>query len=258
MNETQEGRRGEPSLEPWALELEGRTADPNTCQELSRVVALLRNLPEPESSGDLAERVLARVARERSRPRLWRGLFHVVPDASPRLGLALAAGIALLLITASPTSLSSWLGFGDAAPRQVGVPGGVATVADASATWVAPQAVVRRVPRVGVLRPQFVSVYAPAPAARPRVAFERAAIDEAFDSRLDEQLNRLVLDPTAFALRLEQMPQRDSFIARLAERAAERGDAPEIALSVRRSPHPLAHQVVNRMLRATLVANAPR
>ena len=62
----------------------------------------------------------------------------------------------------------------------------------------------------------------------------------------------------AFALRLQQMPQRDSFIARLADRAAQRGDAPEIALSVRRSPHPLAHQIVNRMLRATLVARSTR
>ena len=45
-------------------------------------------------------------------------------------------------------------------------------------------------------------------------------------TRLDHQLNQLMMNPTAFAQRLEHVGQRDRFIARLAERAAERGDAP--------------------------------
>ncbi|MGH7337329.1 MAG: hypothetical protein ACREI7_07120 [Myxococcota bacterium] len=84
-------------------------------------------------------------------------------------------------------------------------------------------------------------------------------MEEAFEARLDRQLNQLMIDPTAFSTRLEQIAQRDEFIARLARRAAERGDAPEIALRVRESAHPLATQIVDRLLRATLVASvSPR
>ena len=70
--------------------------------------------------------------------------------------------------------------------------------------------------------------------------------------RLDHQLNQLMMNPTAFAQRLELIDQRERFIARLAERAAERGDATEIALRVRESPHPLAGVLVERLLGAQL------
>ncbi len=255
MTDPRDDRRAEFPLEPWALEIEGRPADSEACQELSRVVGLLRNLPEPEASDDLVARILERVAEQRARPRVLRGRFG---DAawSPRVGLALAAGIAGFAVLAGVPGVpfpSSWIGGGverAAAPTAIPVPVAIATVAEPSAPRVA--VVPRR--SAAVVRPQFVSVYAPSHAARPRVVFERTAIDDG----LDQQLNQLMLDPTAFALRLQQMPQRDGFIARLAERAAQRGDAPEIALRVRRSPHPLAGQIVNRMLHATLVARSAR
>lgn len=260
MTDLRDDRRAEPPLEPWALELEGSAADSPTCRELSRVVALLRSLPEPEASPDLTERVLARVAGERARPRGVRRLWSAAPAGSPRFGLALAAGIAgLVAVSVAPERLplTSWFG-GPLAPAaappslQMAAP----TAAGGSAIRVSSRPSRIRRSSAAVLQPQFVSLYAPEPA--PRVAFERSSYDEAFERHLDQQLNRLMLDPTAFAQRLEQMPQRDGFIARLSDRAAQRGDAPEIALSVRRSSHPLAGQIVNRMLRATLVARAPR
>src|SRR5262249_38682448 len=91
------------------------------------------------------------------------------------------------------------------------------------------------------------------PSAMPRLRPERSPIDDAFDARLDHQLNQLMLDPTAFAQRLELVAQRDRFMARLAERAAARGDAAEIAFRVRESHHPLAGEMVQRLLSATLV-----
>ena len=60
------------------------------------------------------------------------------------------------------------------------------------------------------------------------------------DRRLDAQLNELQLDPHAFLRRLERVRERERFVQRLAERAARRGDAAQVALSVRAVPHALA------------------
>ena len=113
-----------------------------------------------------------------------------------------------------------------------------------------------------MIRPQYVGAALAQTSAGvvfPRYRPERAPIEDSIDARLDHQLNQLMIDPTAFAQRLERLAQRDQFIARLAERAAERGDAAEIAFRVRESPHPLAGQLVERLLRATLVASvSPR
>jgi hypothetical protein len=64
-----------------------------------------------------------------------------------------------------------------------------------------------------------------------------------------------MIDPTAFLQRLDQIAQPEQFVARLTQRAAERGDAAEIAFRVRESSHPLAPQLFERLLRATLVAS---
>jgi hypothetical protein len=243
-------------LEPWALDLlsqdrAGKPSDPDAQEELARLVSLLRRLPDPEPSPDLAGRVLDYVAEQRSRRRVVSMAFGVARRlASPSVALPLAAAVATLLaITVSPGSLPSILRSGDAAVE-------VDTI-ESNAAAERPNPIRRS---TIVIRPQFVSaVFAQAPAASPRMRLDRAPLEEAFDQRLDRQLNQLMIDPTAFAQRLERVAQRDRFIARLAERAAERGDAPEIALRVRQSPHPLASQLVDRLLRATLVASiSPR
>ena len=63
----------------------------------------------------------------------------------------------------------------------------------------------RRRRPTALVRPQFVSALAQTAAAAPRFRLERAPIEEAFEARLDRQLNQLMIDPTAFALRLEQI-----------------------------------------------------
>lgn len=235
------------SLEPWALELlrQDQTGDdPRTQQELAQLVALLRALPDPERSPDLARRILERVAEQESRPRVVRAVFGAARHVTrPGVAAMLAAGIAALVaLGLSPESLPTIFG----AETGTGVAG-----AD-------PVIPTRRRPMV-LVRPQFVSAFAQTAAAAPRFRPDRAPMEEAFEARLDRQLNQLMIDPTAFAERLELIAQRDEFIARLARRAAERGDAPEIALRVRESAHPLATQIVDRLLRATLVASvSPR
>lgn len=234
-------------LEPWALELlrqEQAGDDPRTREELAQLVALLRGLPDPERSPDLARRILEHVAEQESRPRIVHAVFGAARHLTrPGVAAMLAAGIAALVVLApSPEWLPSILG-------------------TETGTRVAGQDLLsptRRRPAV-IVRPQFVSAFAQTAAAVPRFRPDRAPMEEAFEARLDRLLNQLMIDPTAFAKRLELNAQRDEYIARLARRAAERGDAPEIALRVRESTHPLATQIVDRLLRATLVASvSPR
>jgi hypothetical protein len=242
--------RNDPKpLEPWALELlrhDRLGDDQHTQLELARLVALLRALPDPERSPDLAQQILAHVAEQSARSRVTHGVFGIVHQLSrPAVAGMLAAGIAaaVIVFTVAPESIPSSLRVDE-------------TVASTVAPMVSESGAPIRPHRHQLVRPQFVSaVFAQAPAA-VRFAPERAQLDDAFDARLDRQLNQLMIDPTAFAQRLEHVAQRDQFIARLAKRAAERGDAPEIALRVRESPHPLAGLLVDRLLRATLVAAA--
>lgn len=230
-------------LEPWALELLRQNladGDPQTQVELARLVALLRSLPEPTVSPDLAQRILARVAAERSQPRVVRGAFGALRRLSrPEVAGLLAAGIAALFaVVLAPDSTPSVLR---------------ASSESADSALATPAR--RRAP---VIRPQYVTAALAQPSAGlviPRFRSERSPIEDSIDARLDHQLNQLMLDPTAFALRLEQLAPRDQFIARLAERAAERGDAADIAFRVRESHHPLADQLVDRLLRATLIAS---
>jgi hypothetical protein len=74
-----------------------------------------------------------------------------------------------------------------------------------------------------------------------------------FDQHLDAQLNELQLDPNAFFRRLERVQDRERFVQRLAERAARRGDAAQVGLSVRAVQHRLAQPMVEQFLQASLV-----
>ena len=229
-------------LEPWAVELlrqDFADGDPQTQEELARLVALLRSLPEPVPSPDFTRQILARVAAEGSRPRVIYAAFGALRRLSrPEVAGLLAAGIAALFAAVlAPDSTPSVL-------RVQAVP------ADESLA-------IRGHRRAPLIRPQYVTAaLAQASAGVPRFRLpERAPIDDSFAARLDHQLNQLMIDPTAFAERLEQLEPRDQFIERLAARAAERGDAAEIAFRVRESQHPLAGQLVDRLLRATLVAS---
>ena len=60
-------------------------------REFRATVSLLRRLPEPEHPSGLAESVMARVARDGSRPARVRSLLRRATE--PRFALPLAAGI---------------------------------------------------------------------------------------------------------------------------------------------------------------------
>jgi len=233
-------------LEPWAIELlrqEHAGDDLQTQRELAELVALLRTLPDPERSPDLANRILERVSHYEARPRVVHLAFGAARHlARPGVAAMLAAGIAALVaVGLPPESISRLLGREPDPGRDV-----IGTATGPVRSPIGQHS--------ALIRPQFVSaVFAQAPDTFPRVRPERAQLDEALDARLDYQLNQLMIDPTAFAVRLEGVGQRDAFIARLAQRAAERGDAPAVALRVRDSSHPLAGELVDRLLRATLV-----
>jgi len=243
-------------LEPWALDLLDRESEPDPAarEEIAKVVALLRGLPDPEPPERLVETILARASEPRSSRRVLgdalRRVRRIAPPAP--IALAMAAGVAGLIAFA---------------PTQIGLPsilGGIGgdpslrTAAVTSEASVAGEGTQRTTAighrKIGVVRPQFV--FAQTPTAIPQVRFDRPSLEEPFARGLDRQLNQLMMNPTLYAMRLERIAQRDQFIERLAERAAQRGDAPEIALRVRQSDHPLAPQLVDRLLQATLVADA--
>jgi hypothetical protein len=234
------------ALEPWALEmlrLERAGDDPAAAQELARLVALLRALPDPERSPDLTHRILEHVAAYEAQPRVVRVAFGAarLVTHNPAIAGILAAGIAALFAIGLAT---------ESIPSVLQMSAEPEIAANNTPTG----STTRR--RHVLIRPQVVSaaVFSQAPAAMlPRIRPDWAQPDP-IDAHLDHQLNQLMIDPTAFAERLEGVEQRDQFIARLAARAAKRGDATEIALRVRESSHPLTTLLVDRLLRAQLVA----
>lgn len=235
-------------------------------EEIRAVVSLLRGLPDPEPPEGLVPQILERIAAREARPAVMRAASRAARAlAEPRAGLALAAGLAGLLALASFQGLSPFglLPTDEPAPLRsarsgpdVVAPG---AVADGTVPVVRRPAPVRR-PSATVVRPQFVSFlnsypHVTTPSVRlgqpGDVGLER--LDRRFDERLDRQINRLLLDPTAFCERLDGVARRDAVIARLAARAARRGDATEIAMRVRQTEHPLGEQLVDRLLRAAIV-----
>jgi hypothetical protein len=225
---------------------------------------LLRNLDSPEiDDPERAERILLALSKQAARPNVIRTAFGSARRvARPPVALALAAGMAgLLAITVAPEIVP----FLQTPPDE--------TMAAAAPATRTPERVAanpldatrqsqpihhRTTP---VIRPQLVNVsgFSPSSESVGSDRYDRAPYESSYDRGLDRQLNQLMIDPHAFAVRLESIGQRDRFIARLAERAAQRGDAPEIALRVRQSQHPLAGQLVDRLLRATIVATvSPR
>ena len=219
------GRRdtsGAPETDPLLPEMTSARAEApaqaDELRELREVVSLLRTLPEPEPPEGLVQRVMERVAEIESRPRYasWRR------EVAPVAGAALAAGIAGLLFFAAlaprpPTPLPS------AAPVAVAGPHGIFFVG---------------------LTPAF---------GGPEVEMVRGVAANPIDLGLDRQLNLMQLDPQAFFQRLERVPNRDRYLARLALRAAARGDAPQVAMRLRSSRHDLARNASDQFLRASLV-----
>lgn len=254
------------SLEPWQIELEAEARDRREHEELRAVVSLLRGLPDPEPPDDLVPRVLERIAAREARPSVVRATFRAARAlVEPRAALALAAGVAGLLAFAALQGipLSGFPGADEPASVRIALSGTQAdetgTVADGAVPRVHRPAPARW-PSATVVHPRFVSFLSSYPQApTPQIRLGEPAgeglarLDRHFDNHLDGQLNRLLLDPLAFCKRLEGVSRRDAVIARLADRAARRGDATDIAMRVRQIDHPIGRQIADRLLRAALV-----
>lgn len=251
-------------LEPWALDLlneSSDTADPTSRQETERIVALLRSLESPEIDPERANRLILALAEQTARPNVIRAAFGAVRYVfRPPVALALAAGVAgLLAITVAPGTLPFLQTVDDTMTTATTATGVSERIAASSPETPHRSEPVRR-RTTPVIRPQLVNVsgFSPSSGSATPDRYDRPSYEASYDRGLDRQLNQLMIDPHAFAVRLEGIGQRDRFIARLAERAAERGDAPEIALRVRQSRHPLAGQLVERLLRSTFATSVSR
>ncbi len=208
---------------------------------------MLRSLPDPEPDSDLTARVMARVLEIEAQPR---GLqrFRWIP--TPRLAAALAASVAFVAVgigirqTLGPEAAPE----SDLAFQPVATP--TRTAAPVRRDSAHGISLASTLPRSRA--PAFFVRTGSEPALQgvPQLAAAQASL---FDQRLDAQLNELQLDPPAFFRRLERVQDRDRFIQRLAERAARRGDAAQVGLSVRAVQHRLAEPMVEQFLQASLV-----
>jgi len=230
-----------------------RHAESQEARDIEIVVSMLRSLPEPEPSSDLTARVMQRVMEVEARPKLLRPAFGRFSDS--RAAAVLAAGIACAAVGIGLQLLQT-----------------PATVVASAPTHETPAARGRRVVPyfAGANRVAFASAF---PDPRGASFFSPSPSDAAFqeyqvvdqpttasilDRRLDAQLNELQLDPQAFFHRLERVQERDRFVQRLAERAARRGDAAQVALNVRAVSHPLVRPMVEQLLHASLMRHVSK
>jgi len=224
-----------------ALSADG--SDPASERELRAVASLLRGLPEPEPPEQLTERVMSRVRAREARPRVVRIAFRRL--AEPAVASALAAGVGCLLLVgvlqqdvlpgvdAEITVSLPWLS---------GPVAGDPTLRSRRPSTASPSSATAAGPVAFFAGPQAHLLGALAPNRRT----------SAMDRGLDHQLNLMLLDPDAFFQRLDRVTARERYLARLADRAAQRGDSAEVALRLRATRHPMVDPVVDRFLNASL------
>lgn len=224
--------------------------DPHADAETARLLALLQSLPDPPAPAGLTERVMAEVRRREARPRLLRAAFRTA--SQPGAALALAAGLAGLAVF-------------------VGVRGGLAPAGVQDAPKLVPsvarpigvaEAVFDRSPGPVPLVADPVGLFARESAGppAPHIAIPLATVHDPATRRLDHQLNRLLLDPAAFYRQLERHPRSELLMARLADRAAERGDAIGVALRLRETAprDPITNRLVEQLFGAVLERSLPK
>jgi hypothetical protein len=190
-------------------------------RELRGTVALLRGLPDPEVPPYLAQRVAAHIAAAAPSAR-WRESLR--RWFAPAGATALTAGLAGLGVL--------WVQSGDPAVR---------IAAELAPTLTG--ATVARAPSAAFFRRAADEPEArPAP---PQREFQRL-------HELDRQLDLLIANPGAYLNRMGAVS--DQTLVQLAERAAWRGDADDLALQLRSiGEHPLAPSLSARFLMADLV-----
>ncbi len=235
---------GELGLEERArLDAHLSGCDDCACEarELRQTVFLLRALPIEESPPGLAEVVMARIQAGDGRPPRWVGLMRRLSDSGG--GLALAAGLAALLIVA----IVDPVGIGPSTASSVGHPGApelsldpepifgqqvAETRPDAgtpTATFGAQTQTVRPLP----LRVQTAAASrnpAHRSPTRPRGMFASPMLPRPSSDleapSVDDVLDALLKNPEPFVLRMQRSLRgdRERAVDVLAQRAAMRGD----------------------------------
>lgn len=237
------GRRDEP------LHSDADTG-PDAVREIESVVTLLRSLPDPQPSSDLTARVMRSVIEIEARPRLLRPVFG--RSGGTRVAAALAAGIACAAVGIRLHTTRV-----PATEPAIGVASAELAARAGRAPRLAPGvAVANRFAMASAYAdPRTAALFSGSTSGASLSAFPVVATPapNLLERRLDAQLNELQLDPQAFFRRLERVRERDRFMQRLAERAAQRGDATQVALNVRAVSHPLVPATVDRLLHASLV-----
>ena len=207
-------------------------------RELRQTVFLLRDLPTEEPSPGIAEAVMARVQAGDGRPSRWAGLTGRLSDSGG--GLALAAGLAALLIVAT-------VGPAEIGQRVVASGG----YSGAPAVSLDPDPPVGQ--RVAVTRPDARSetgnLGTPTQSARPTTLRVQNAASSRNPSRppgtfvnpvllplsrpveppsssIDDRLDALLQNPETFVLQMQRRVHgdRERAVDRLARRASMRGD----------------------------------
>lgn len=204
-------------------------------RELRNTVSLLRGLPDPEPPVELADAVMRRIESGEGRPRRVAPSFRRIAD--PRFAIALAAGVAGLMIFAS-----SEFGTGDilGTPSEL-APESIADVRDSRGDAGVPGVKERRpsslpgMPAVVSSGSPAVVFAANASSRHPeRWGFFGTALPEAPLRDLDGEIEALKADPSAFLERYLRTPEdtRGPVVAPLIEHFARRGDPNAVARTV--------------------------
>jgi hypothetical protein len=222
--------------------------DPYAGPETARLLALLRSLPDPPVPSGLSERVMAEVRRREAQPRVLRAAFRAT--SQPLSAMALAASLACLAVF-------------------VGVRGGLAPAATPEPRPLTPsvarpigvaEAVFDRNPGPVPLVADPVGLFTGEPTPSHQAFPPLTGVDDVVARRLDHQLNRLLLDPKTFYRQIERHRSAELLMARLADRAAERGDAIPVALRLRETaPHEATtDRFVEQLFGAVLERSLPK
>ncbi len=208
---------------------------------LRSTVGLLRSLPEPEPPASLVADVMARLAKQ-SPARAARA-----PSGGTLAITALAAGLAaaalLVDLPQAPQPVPS------AAPEGPALRRASRPAAERLALGLPPLPPSRR----SLLSQRGVD-FAGLDSAPSFFRDEGPEVLESPELEMDRQLELLLVDPDAFLRRLGPDARGDRF-TRLVYHAAQRGEAAQAAQRLMAVPHPVANDLVSRLIAASLAAD---
>lgn len=227
----------------------------NELRDLRATVALLRRLPTPMPPRDLTPAVMARIDAEGRRSRWPQALPPL--DGPAVLGL-LAAGLACLALVGlwQPGGVDPAGSGSEPAPQREATGPQIAAGDDAIRRSRRPT-VEAWSPAARLPRLQRVASFSSGVAPLSGFAELPQAATSQREREFDRQLERLMGDPAAFLARMGPDVRGERF-ARLAQHAARRGAAGQVANRLIAVSHPLADDLAPRFLAASLAADLER